>query len=92
MTWRERLARAAKEGGFTHLDDEKDSDGDMAGGWTTCYVGEHHGGKDVMTLESYLTPTYKLGMQFCDAVQENDVAEAIRIADALDALWAGERP
>ena len=86
MTWRERLARAQKWDEFT------EDDCDTATDWSTCYVGEHGGNPPTATNERGDPKIRRLGLEFFDAVCTDDVPEAIRIADALDALWAGARP
>ena len=89
MTWRERLARAKQWDEFT------DDDREAAGGWSTCYVGEHHAGNLPILPKAEDVGGVGIlhrGLKFYDAVDDNNVPEAIRIADALDALWAGERP
>ena len=85
MTWRERIV-AARSGGFTERDRED------ARTWATCAVGEQHAKMPetviYVTIPGCSEPAdYYLegfGLDFMDAVRENDPASAESLLDAIE--------
>ena len=82
LTWAERLTRAEKRGRFLKTDFTQAAD------WFTCAVGEHqplfneYGGcpedEELRTI----------GVEFTGTVEENNLPEARRIYDAIQARCA----
>ena len=85
MDWNARLTRAEKRGKFTR------TDRDLGRPWTSCAVGEHSGcydvGKFMTEGEPNANGLFHLGIDFSVALRHDDIAEARRIYDRIQAWF-----
>jgi hypothetical protein len=72
MNWAERLERAKRKGSFTK------TDSDVSADWSSCAVGERSkiGFPELGDKYDQIT---RLGVDFCQAVEMDDVSKAVRI-------------